>query len=183
MNRFSNVIARPQNEVAELISNIVIHAAINLAFLVLLILLLWPLGKVSLAFQWAKGYGLFWIVMIVLTLVVSRLQNFFRLDHNHHFDAYVISNLVPSSSLVAGWSAFAALTIQSLTATTFGWVVGVLYVVGLLSSWIAFTITSAFYTGEIYKKVNLVLAVVSFIVFAIWPALGRLLFGWVFHLF
>ena len=40
MNRFSDVIARPQNEVAELLSNIVIHAAINLAFLALLTLLL-----------------------------------------------------------------------------------------------------------------------------------------------
>ncbi len=183
MNRFSDVIARPQNEVAELISNIVIHGAINLAFLALVTLLLWPLGKVSLAFQMAKGYGLFWIVMIVLTLVVIRMQNFFRLDHNHHFDAYVLSNLVPSSSLVAGWAAFAALTVKSFAATTSGWIVGVLYVVGLLSSWITFTVTSAFYTGEIYKNVNLVLAVVSFFVFAIWPALGRLLFGWFFDLF
>ena len=183
MNRFSDVVARPQNEVAELISNIVIHAAINLAFLALIALLLWPLGQVSLAFQMAKGYGLFWIVMIVLTLVVSRIQNFFRLDHNHHFDAYVISNLMPSSVLVAGWSAFAALTLQSFVAQTSGWMVGVLYVVGLLSSYIAFAVTSAFYTGEIYKKVNLVLAVVSFLVFAIWPATGRLLFGWFFKLF
>ena len=41
----------------------------------------------------------------------------------------------------------------------------------------------AFYQGTLYKFVNGPLALISYIVFAVWPALGRAIYGWFFAFF
>jgi hypothetical protein len=156
---------------------------LNIVFLALSALLLWPIGKAMMAFNFAKGYWLFWIVMILTAGLVILFQRIFRVDMYSHFDAYVISALAVSGFLQAGWSAFAALVVRSFVADTPAWVAVILYVVGVLSCYVACCIVSAFYIGSIYKLVNLPLAVVSFVVFSVWPAAGRAIYGWFFDLF
>jgi hypothetical protein len=106
-----------------------------------------------------------------------------RLDIDTHTDAYIISGLVVSGFLQAGWSAFAALTVHSFAVGAPVWVVVMLYVVGFFSCYIAFTIVSTFYVGSIYRQTNVMLAFASFIIFSVWPTGGRVIYGWFFDLF
>jgi len=156
---------------------------LNLVFLALMALLLWPLGKATMAWSMAKGYWIFWITLFVTAAILVLFRRIFRVDMDSHFDAYVISALAVSGFLIAGWSAFAALVVRSFVVGSSVWVVAALYVVGALSCYIAFSVISAFYGGSIYRTVNLPLAVVSFIVFSVWPAAGRAIYGWFFDLF
>jgi hypothetical protein len=41
----------------------------------------------------------------------------------------------------------------------------------------------AFYQGTLYKMVNGPLALISYILFAEWPALARAIYGWFFSVF
>ena len=157
--------------------------ALNAVFLALIALLLWPLGKTMLAFRLAKGYGVLWIVTIVVVLLANRLQRFFRVDMYTHADAYVISNLVVSCFLQVGWSAFAALTVQSFLVSAPIWIVAALCLLGALSCLVAFFAVTAFYHGHVYKMISLPLALISFTVFSVWPASGRAAWGWFFDLF
>jgi hypothetical protein len=95
----------------------------------------------------------------------------------------VILALVVSVFLQAGWSAFAALTVHSFVVGTPAWVVLILYLVGLLSSYVASAVVCALFVGNIYRLVNLPLGVMSFILFSVWPAAGRAIYGWFFDLF
>ena len=158
-------------------------STLNILFLVLLALLLWPLGRPGLAFRLAQGFGILWLGTYVTTVLVKRVQRFCRVNLYDHANAYVLSNLAVSCFLQAGWSAFAALTVHSFVAGAAGWLVVLLYLVGVLSCLIAFFAVSSFYQGHIYKLVSLPLALVSFIVFSVWPAGGRLIYGWFFALF
>jgi hypothetical protein len=156
---------------------------LTIVFLALSALLLWPMGRMMMAVSLAKGYWVFWIVLILTAVILILFQRLFRLDMYSHFDAYVISGLVVSGFLQAGWSAFAALVVRSFITGTPTWIVVILYVVGFLSCYVACVIVSAFYMGSIYRLVNLSLAVVSFIVFSVWPAAGNAIYGWFFNLF
>jgi hypothetical protein len=156
---------------------------LSVVFLALSALLLWPLGRAMLAWQLTKGYWLFWIILILSAAVVLLFQRIFRVDMYSHFDAYLISGLVVSGFVQVGWSAFAAHTVHVFVAGTNAWVAVVLYAVCALSCFVAVAIVSAFYMGSLYRLVNLLLALVSFIVFSIWPAAGRSLYGWFFRLY
>ncbi|HEY1403235.1 MAG TPA: hypothetical protein VGB05_03845 [Pyrinomonadaceae bacterium] len=152
-------------------------------FLGLSALLLWPLGRAMMAFRLLKGYWLFCIVLYPTYWVALMLQRMFRVDIESNFDAFVISNLIVSGFLQAGWSAFAALIVASSIASAPVWVVVILHVVGFLSCYVAFTLVSTLYAGSIYRQTNLLLAVASFIIFSVWPASGRAIYGWFFDLF
>ncbi len=158
-------------------------ALLNVAFLALTALLLWPPGRLMLSLRLAKGYGIFWVVMGLTFVLLYRIQRMARVNIYDHPDAFVISNLTVSCFLQAGWSAFAALTVQSFVPGASGRVVVLLYFVGVLSCLIAFFVVSSFYQGHVYKFVNLPLALLSFIVSGVWPASGRLIYGWFFDLF
>ena len=155
----------------------------NVVFLALAALLLWPLGQSAAAWRLTKGYWLFWIVMLLMTVLLVVFRRIFRVNLDERFDAYVISALVVSGVLQVGWSAFAALVVRDAAAGASVTVAVVLYVVGLLSCWVAYNIVSAFYMGSIYRLVNLCLAVAAFVLFGAWPAAGRALYGWFFGLF
>jgi hypothetical protein len=157
--------------------------ALNAAFLALVALLLWPMGRAATALSLARGFWGFWTVLIVTSSLVVLLQRLFRVDMDSHPDGYVISGLAVSGVLQAGWSAFAALTVGGAAAGVPLWLAAVLYSVGLLSCWVAFNIVSTFYMGSIYRTTNLVLATVSFILFCAWPAAGRVLYGWFFDFY
>ncbi len=164
-------------------SNFVIAAVLTLIFLALAALLLWPLGKIMLAVSLAKGYVIFWSVAFLTALILDRLQRFFRIEIDTHFDAYVISNLAHSVILLLGWSAFAALTVGRFVADVPVWMAVILYFIGLVSSHNSYNILRAFYPGYIYTTISLSSALGGYAVFAVWPAAARFLFGWFFDLY
>lgn len=151
--------------------------ALNGVFLALVALLLWPAGRAGTALSLAKGFWGFWTLLIVTSLLVVIFQRLFRVDMYSHSDAYIISGLAVGGVVQAGWSAFAALTVRGSAGGAPLWLAAVLYLVGLLSCWVAFNIVSAYYTGSIYRTTNLIVAAVSFVLFCAWPAAGRVLYG------
>jgi hypothetical protein len=155
----------------------------NAVFLALVALLLWPLGRATMALRLAKGYWVFWIVLLMTGAALIQFRRIFRVDLESRYDAYVISALVVSGFLQAGWSAFAAVTVRDFAAAAPVWIAVVLYTVGLLSCWVAYGVVSALYMGSIYRLFNLPLAAGSFVLFGVWPAAGRALYGWFFDLF
>ena len=162
---------------------ILLASALNIIFLTLIAMLFWALGRPMVAFRLAKGSGIFWVVVYVTAVSVNRIQRLFRVNLYDHSNAYVTSNLAVSCFLQVGWSAFAALTVHSFVPGAPIWIVVILYFVGVLSCLIAFFAVSSFYQGHIYKLVSLPLALISFIVFSLWPVSGRVIYGWFFELF
>ncbi len=156
---------------------------LNISFLALAALLLWPLGEAILAWRLAKGYWVFWVVLFWTSIIILLLQRILRVDMYSHYDAYVISGLIVSGLLQLGWSAFAALLVHYFTADASIWIDIVLYGVGVFSCYVACVIVSVFYMGSIYRFTNLMLSMSSFIVFSFWPAAARVIYGWFFDLF
>lgn len=157
--------------------------ALTLIFLGLAALLLWPLGHAALAWQLTKGYGVFWVVIASSILLLTLYRRLFRLDLDDNPDAYVIPAIVVSGVIQAGWSAFAALTVRGASAGAGAWAAVALYAVGFLSSYVSFSIVSSYYNGSLYKTINLPLSAAGFVLFCLWPAAGRALYGWFFDLF
>jgi hypothetical protein len=52
---------------------ILVVLTLNILFL-LIVLLLWPLGRLALVFDLAKGFGILWIVTFAVTVLILRLQ-------------------------------------------------------------------------------------------------------------
>ncbi|HSK81008.1 MAG TPA: hypothetical protein VLQ45_31435 [Thermoanaerobaculia bacterium] len=154
-----------------------------LLFLALAALLLWPLGRLPLVMELAKGYGILWVVLWVTTALAGLLQRLFRVNLYDRSSAYVAAGLALSGILQVGWSAFAELTVHSFLAGASFWAAAILHLVGALSCLAAFFAVSSIYQGTIYKLVNLLLAGVSFLVFSVWPGSGGVLYGWLFWLF
>lgn len=181
MSQILDLIAFPKTEAQETASKILIIVGINLAFLIVAGIALWLLGYSSLAWSFANGFGLLWVMLFVIGPILNLIQRAFGLNMYDKANVFVASNLLVSGVLVLGWSAFAALAVQGIGAA--GWIVWALYLIGLLASYIAEQVVGAIFNGTIYQLANLVLALVSFIVFAIWPALANKLFGWFFNFF
>lgn len=157
--------------------------ALNAVFLGLVALALWPLGEAATALSLARGFWAFWTAMILTTMLVALVQRLFRIDIDSRPDAYIILGLVVSGVLQAGWSAFAALTVGGSAAGEPLWLAAVLYFAGLLSCWVSLNIVFAYYTGSIYRTVNLVVAPAAYALFCAWPASARALFGWFFDFY
>lgn len=155
---------------------------INLLFLGVLALLLWPLGSFGLVGTLAKGYGLLWLAIFVTAILLNGIQRFFRMNIYDRANGYIFSTLVVSCLLQIGWSAFAALTITGFAAGLPLWQVVLLYVVGFLSGLIAFWDVSSLYSGQLYRLISLPLTLLSFLVFSLWPVGARLAYGWLFEL-
>lgn len=147
---------------------ILVASALNVVFLALIVLLLWPLGRPLLAFRLAKGYVVLWALTCVAAVLGNRIQELFRVNIYDRANVYVISNLAVSCLLQAGWSAFAAMTVHNFLPGASRWVVVIVYLVGFLSCLIAFFAVSSFYQGQIYKLVSLPLGLISFIMFSVW---------------
>ncbi len=153
---------------------------LNLLFLGLIALLLWPLGSLSLGWSLAKGYGLLWLLIFVTAMLLNGIHRFFRMNIYDRANAYILSTLAVSCLLQIGWAAFAALTVAGFAAGAPLWLAGILYVAGFLSCFIAFWDVSSTYSGQIYRLISLPLALASFLGFSLWPAGARLIFGWFF---
>lgn len=162
---------------------IVFAAVVNLIFLALAALVLWPLGRAALALALAKGYVVFWLTLRAASGALDVLQRAFRVNLYDHSDAYIISGIIVGGLMQAGWSAYAALGVRSFTADASALSAVALYAVGALSCLAAFYVVSAFYQGHVYKLANMILAALGFAVFAAWPAGARAAFGWYFDFF
>ena len=162
---------------------VVFALAVNLLFLALAALALWPLGRAALALSLAKGYVVFWLTLRATAGALALLQRAFRVNLYDHSDAYVISGVAAGGPMQAGWSAFAALAAGSHAAGASAVAAVALYAVGALSCLAAFYVVSAFYQGHVYKFANLILAPLCFAVFGAWPAAARAAFGWYFDFF
>jgi hypothetical protein len=140
-------------------------------------LALWPTGMSGVGFRLLKGFGLFWVVVLVVYALAAWVQRRLRVDLYSHPDAFVVSNLLVSGLLMLGWTAFAALVTRDAAATGL-WLKGVLYLLGLLSGIVACQVLGSFYSGHIYKFACLLVACAGFILFIAWPAAARAAFGW-----
>jgi hypothetical protein len=174
---------RLTEEVREELLNIAIIFGINLIFVGLITLALWPLGHLALAGSLANGYLVLWLALLISMPVVFTIERLLRIDSYRNFNAYVSLILGASGLLVGGWSAFAAVTITNLPAGDPVWLSAILYGVGFLSSYIAYSVITAIYHGTIYKLVNLPLALITYLVFAFWPVAGWAIYGWFFAFF
>lgn len=183
MNRAVDGSPRRVFGLSEAALDFLIALALNLIFIALIALVLWPLGKTMLALRLLKGYGIFWILTALTAVAVYRIQRFCRVSADTHVDAYVISNLSHSVFLLAGWSAFAVVTVRSFVLATPFWMMAILWLSGIFSSVVAFTVITLFYRGSVYRVINISVSLISFVVFAVWPAIGLAIYGWFFDLF
>ncbi len=152
-------------------------------FVALAALILWPLGDAALALRFAKGGLVLWLVLFVTFVALAFVQRKFDVDIYSHADAYVISAAAVGGLIQAGWSAFAALAARDFIRGAGAWHAAALYFAGLLSCYVAFNVVSAFYTGHIYKFINLAVAFVAYAAFCVWPAAARAAYGWFFRIF
>lgn len=166
MNRSSRWIGQ-----RETLVDFLIALALNLIFLIVSALVLWPWGRAMLAFRLTKGFAIFWVISLITAVALSRIQRFLRVDADRHIDAYVISNLMHGVLLLTGWSAFAALSVAGLRGGTGIWADAIVWGVGLVSSLVAVVVVTFFHRGSVYRIINVAVALLSFLAFA-------LLAGW-----
>ncbi len=170
-------------DLSEEVLDILIAQFLNVVFLAFFALLLWTVGKTAMALSLGKAYYILWATTGATAVGLYLIQQRLRVDTDSHFDAYVISNLAHIVFMLAGWSAFAALTVQRFVADASFWASSVVYLVGFLSSYAACLALFAFYPGSIYKPTGFIAALLSFVVFAVWPNAGGWMYGWFFNLF
>jgi ABC-type Fe3+-siderophore transport system permease subunit len=157
-------------------------SALTAVFLAVVALAFWPLGRASLALDLLKGYWVLWIAISWTAVPLFIWQRLCRVDLYSHPDAYVISGLALSGFLQAGWSAFAAIAARDAAAAAPAWLAVVLYLVWLFSCYVAAVSIATYYQGHIYKFVNLLLSVLTYALFCVWPAAARAVYGWFFDL-
>ena len=171
--------SRPAEEDSKTSWELIFVGGLTLLFLGLSALVLWPFGKATLTIHLAKGYGLFWVVLTLTSWVIALVYRVLRVETDPPSTTYVVTNLCVSAFLQAGWSAFAALTVRNFLGASTGTTVA-LWVIGFVSSYVGFAIAGVFYQGTLYKLINAPLALLSYVVFAVWPGSARALYGWFF---
>ncbi|HEX7317160.1 MAG TPA: hypothetical protein VF297_24890 [Pyrinomonadaceae bacterium] len=159
---------------------VIVSIALSLLLPALAALALWPAGRAAYGLSMLKGFGLFWVVVLVVYVLATWVQGRLRVDLYSHPDAFVGSNLLVSGLLMLGWTACAALLAREAAAGVGLWAACALYLFGLLSGIVACQVLGSFYSGQLYKLACLILACVGFALFAFWPAPARAAFGWLF---
>lgn len=86
----------------------VFAVVVNAVFLAVVALVLWPLGRVGLAWRLTKAYWIFWAAVIVVSSILALAQRIFKMDLYERANAYVITGVAVSAFLQIGWSAYAA---------------------------------------------------------------------------
>lgn len=167
----------------ESVIDFLIPIVMNVAFITIAALVLWPMGKTSSAFQLAKGFVVFWVVTLVTVVAVAVVQRMLRISADNHEVAFIGSNVIHGMFLVTGWAAFASLVVHAATQNTTSVATIVIWIVGVLSCLMAYTILTTFHPGTIYTLFNSVTTILSFAIFGIWPGLAQKTYGWFFDLF
>jgi len=157
---------------------IVVAFFINLLFLAVISLMFWPLQKLISLIKLAKGFGLLWILSSVIAVILVGFQRLFRLNIYNRVNLYILSTMSVNLLLQCGWAAFAALILQNDTAPNPLWIELIMHGIGLVSCLIAFWVVSAFYHPGAFKLLSLLIPILSFIVFSIWPGVVEKIFQW-----
>lgn len=155
----------------------------SVLFLALTALLLWPVHRASLAWHLFKGYCLFVIVLAGTFWVMQLFLRVLRIESNLSDKRYVGTSLALGAFLQLGWAAFAALAVDHFLPGSPTWLVVALWMIGFISTYVALLWAGLFYPAELYKFVNGPIGIVSYVVFAMWPFVGHMLFGWFFKVF
>lgn len=175
------MMARVAQQQQEDWAGIGIAGGLNAVFLALAALILWAIGELGFAVYLALGFGVFWVAILISMAFLVLMEKVFRIDRDEHYTVYIVLNLAVSTFIMLGWTAFIGVTLSALEERSFG-IEAVCYVLGFLACYLAFAVLTAFYSGSIYKVVNLALVLVGFLLFAFWPAAGTVLYGWLFTL-
>lgn len=157
-------------------------AALCLLLPALAAVVLWPAGMSGVGLRLLKGFGVFWVVVLVVYAAAAWVQRRLRVDLYSHPDGFVVSNLLVSGALMLGWTAFAALVTREAAAGVRLWATFLVYLFGLLSGVVACQVLGSFYGGHVYKFACLLVACAGFALFAVWPGAARAAFGWLFGL-
>ncbi|HEX2079432.1 MAG TPA: hypothetical protein VHG08_17025 [Longimicrobium sp.] len=150
-----------------------------LIVLIVCALILLPLGRVRLAWELAQAIGLLWLGVMITIWVLQRVQSLLRVVDDPPSNAYVLSNLFVSGAVLFVWTAHLVLLIREFAQPAPAWTAAVLYFIGLLAGHTGFSSVSAFYGGQIYRFVNLFVALGGYVLFSVWPAAARVVGGWV----
>jgi hypothetical protein len=183
MQQMSGTLINPQNmkDLREDFFTIGIVLALNALFIFLMALVLWPLGFIGVAWSLAKGFGLLWLATIVTIPLTVFIKRGFQVNLYDHPNTYLSLNLLLSSLLICAWSAITMSTLHNAIAANGDvalWLRVVLHIVGLLACYAGFVVITTFYSGTFYGLVGLVLALLCFVVFTLWPTLAQMLGGW-----
>ncbi|MET0648607.1 MAG: hypothetical protein ABW208_18500 [Pyrinomonadaceae bacterium] len=162
---------------------VIVAVVLCLLFPALAALALWPAGRAGVGLRLFKGFWVYWVVVAVVFVLAAWAQRRLRVDLYSHPDAFAASNLLASGLPMLGWAAFGALVARDAAAGAGTWLVGGLYLTGLLSCVVACQVVGSFYSGQLYKLACLVVACAGFALFAVWPAAARAAFGWFFNIF
>lgn len=183
MNSSSDTRPRLIFGLPESLVDFLIPVALNVIFIVIVALLLWPMGKLAVAVRLMKAYVIFWGITVFSVVVLYQVQRMLRVSAERNFAAFLISNLLLGLTLLAGWSAFSSGVVNEAVADAGVGVTIVLWVVGLVSGIAAHVVVTTFHNGTIYTLSNLIVVVVGFVVFGVWPAVARVTYGRFFNLF
>lgn len=159
-----------------------IIAGINLLFLGLIALALWPLGWLALVGQLAWGFLGLWILLFLSATLLGWVERWLRINMYDRYNLYFLLNLLTSLWLILGWSSIAAQLVSHAAATESGWRVAILMGVGLLSSYVGSLVVTLIFRGTLYQLASMPAALLGYILFSLWPASGQFMYGWFFDL-
>ncbi len=180
MGAFSRWLLREENKEA---FDSLFAGLLAFAFFGLAALALWPLGAAWAVWRLFKGYWVLCVVLPATALLLFLFRRLFRIDFDENFNAYVVSALVASGFAQAGYSAFAALAAREFAAAASWPIAAAFCVVGFLSCYVSSAVVAVYYSGQMYRYVNIPLALAAFVLFTLWPAAARFVYGWFFDLF
>ena len=155
----------------------------NVVFVGLAALALWAVGAAPLASRLAKSYAVLWGAVSFSHVALMMIHGILRIDLYHHDDLYLYSNMAAGFLLLPPWSTYAALEARAFAEGAGPGRAVLVYVVGFLASAVAWKVVCTVYRGWYYQLTFVWVALVSFVLFALWPAGGQTLYGWLFELF
>lgn len=156
---------------------------INLLFLGLITLLLWPLGWLALVGQLTWGFLGLWILLFVFSALLGWVERWLRIDMYNRYNLYLLINVLVTLWFVLGWSTYAAQLTSHYSASEAGWRVVALAGIGLLSSYVGSLVVTLIFRGTIYHLISLPAVLLGYPLFVLWPASGQFVYGWLFDLF
>jgi hypothetical protein len=166
------------DELKDAASKMLIIVVINIVYLLLTGLVLWLFGAGSRTLALAAGFGLLWLALLMFSAAGVTIERVLRFNLNDRFVGFVAVNMLTSVPLVLLWAMFLGEWARAGAAAGFSAIL--LYLVGFVGSYIGYTVVTSLHTGTLYRMVCLPAAVIGFIVFALVPAPGQSVFGWLF---
>jgi hypothetical protein len=150
----------------------------NVLVLVVMAVMLLPVGRWRLLWEFTRGFAVLWGVLLLAAQLMYFLQRRLRIEDDPPSDAYVLSNMAVCVVLLVTWGGYTALLVRAATTGAPLWLSILVHTAGVLGAHAAFSAICAIYIGSIYRMISLGSAVGAFALFAAWPAAARALFGW-----